>query len=121
MTTPTEALKLALSETFPHWSTDATAEVERRLSDAGYEVRPKAEPLPEFPFGKTLRIDPFLGYVNTHAEVLVRIADATGCEVREDFNGDDLLAMPGDVPAEVVRHWEAVRTLRQEKAREGSK
>jgi hypothetical protein len=65
----------------------------------------------------TLRIEPFLGSVDEHAEILVRIADAVGCEVRESFNGDDLIATPGADPVEVAREWERRRTLRQEVGR----
>jgi hypothetical protein len=61
----------------------------------------------------TLRIEPFLGSVDEHAAILVRIADAVGCEVREDFNGDDLIAMPGDQAREVVQEWRRARALRQ--------
>lgn len=66
---------------------------------------------------RTLRIEPFLGHISEHAAILVRVADATGCEVRESFNGDDILAMPGDLPAEVEQEWERCRTLRQEAGR----
>jgi hypothetical protein len=66
---------------------------------------------------QTLRIEPFLGNVDEHAEILVRIADAVGCEVRENFNGDDLIARPGYLPREVAAEWEQRRTLRQETGR----
>jgi hypothetical protein len=56
----------------------------------------------------TLRIEPFLGHITEHAAILVRIADAVGCEVREDFNGDDLVALPGNLPQEVCRRLGAV-------------
>lgn len=60
-----------------------------------------------------LRIEPELGHIDTHAKMLVAIACATGREVREDFNGDDLIAKPGMSAAEVQSDWDTRRSDRQ--------
>lgn len=62
----------------------------------------------------TIRIVPFFGIIRLHAELLVTIADATGHEVRENFNGDDLVATPGSSPADVVRQYNAVLQARRD-------
>lgn len=61
-----------------------------------------------------IRIEPMLGEVSQHAEVLAAIVRATGVEVREDFNGDDLIAKPGMTAREVHADWAIRRTARQE-------
>jgi hypothetical protein len=60
-----------------------------------------------------VRVEPGLGWVGDHADMLARVAKAIGHPVVEDFNGDDLIAYPGVSPSVVWKDWIDRRRARQ--------